>query len=165
MKQDKLTTKQALEYLQSLHPDAFVTLDAFYHRLYKGKGIPHHVTENKRGKRLYFSKHDLNAVWFRKSSRKPVMVKKYGEPILVTSEKDVEALHKKYGEIVTIEGFQQALLDKYQQVYSREAIKQRLRRKTLVYVGYSGTGNSKVYWIPLEQLEWLHFLPTRRRTS
>jgi hypothetical protein len=168
----KLNTNEAVEYLQSLHPNIKVTRDTLYHKVHRGQ-ITAEKVKGVQGERYAFKEADLKKVKFRherleddeegKARGKWQRMFNLAEdeivtPVEIHSDEDLHRLVETFGELVDGEGLRQLLYEKYKVWYSPGTIKQRRYRGSLLAVGKSG-GPRGGWWYPKKQLDTLTFRP------
>lgn len=150
---DWITSKQAIARINDrlAQNGQSISQDVFYHRLARGriKGV-------KVGHRYYFDPKDIDALNFSPRRRKFVPPTK---PVRVHSINELKQLAEKYGPLVDMEGFIEELEAHTHHRYTAEAIKQRLRRKTIWYVAYSGDKRKHTKWFPISQIRKMRLQP------
>lgn len=155
--QQWLTTREALEYLQALHPERAISQDTFYHWVMRGK-LPCRRLKMGNVTRFVFLPEWLQQMSVTRQGRLASPSSPYEAPIPVHSDQELDALRQKYGPLVDEEGLLQELYRRTGHWYTPGALKQRRLRGTLRVVGYSG-GRKKQRWYPLHQLDSLRFYP------
>lgn len=157
-KEKRYTSFEAMQYLERKNPGVKVRPDTFYHRVIR-KGIPYETQYINGQQQRMFCREDLDKVHFRAS--RSYVVRSTGETIYFDAVKpepvhttaDIMRLSKKYGPLADEEELLRLIPH-----YTRGAIKQRRRRKTILIVGYNPYKRG-VYWFPIDQIESLSFQP------
>ena len=154
-----LNIQQALPYLckRAQRP---IPLDTFYHWIARGR-VQHERVQKGKAIRFLFKSQWLDTIALEKLPIRQSTVQKaprYGSPVPVHSDHDLEMLREQYGPLVDEEGLIQELERLTGHRYTEGAIKQRRLRGTLQVVGYSGK-RRKQRWYPLGQLSYTRFYP------
>lgn len=156
---DTMTLQEGYGYLLEKWPD--LKFDTLYHRIVRGKGVPHEKRDVPRGSKYLVRRQALDELEFyrqkeegaprQKTIRHPEIV-----PVPVHTAADLHQLTEKFGPLVDDDGLLNYLEEKYGYRYSRGSIKQRRRRGTIVCVGYS---RSHQHWYAIRYLDELNFRP------
>lgn len=149
-----LTLREALDFLRERYPT--LKEDTLYHRVTRGKGIPHTVVYLGKTPRYLFEKSALEKVhFFVGTEKKSEDVKHHlplvpypAKPMPVHTSEDILRLTEMYGPLVDDDGLINAIQQIHGRAYTKGALKQKRRRKTIGVVGVTGR---KRHWYPLAE--------------
>lgn len=140
-----ITLTEAVARVNEKVPEGYhVSRDLFAHRVARGS-----IPCVKLGKNYYFKPEVIDELTF-----KPKKHFQQGSitPVRVTSAEELQPLIERYGPLVDIAGFLEAMQAYTHRPYKVGAIKQRLLRGTIVYVAYFGSEKRKHYLFPVNQI-------------
>lgn len=146
-----LTTREAVSRLnrRMMKKGKIVTTDLFYHWVLRGKVRVIQI----QGHNLYHP-YDIDRIKISNDMGTEI------QPEQVHSLEDLKRIAKKYNDVlVDIEGILEILFEKTGHKYTPGAIKQRLHRKTIYYVAYTGK-KRKHYWFPASQVDHWNLQPS-----
>lgn len=155
-----LTTGQALDYIWKSQ-GVQVSREGWYQRLHriKEKGI---LDYRVVGKKYYFDPGSIDRVNF--NPPRKVHLPKDFEPVKVDSAQDLADLARIYGALLDEDAFVAEISRRTGHTYKLGAIRQRLRRKSIYYVGYSGE-KRRIRWFPANQIDKMSLQPPKKIES
>lgn len=147
-----ITSRQAVERINAryerLGSPLRITMDTFLHKAQRSN-----IPRERHGKYYYYDSRVVDAMEFR-VNKKAIH---YPPPMRVHTANDLEELSRQYGTLVDLEGLLQEIEQRFHIAYSRDALKQRIYRKTIKPVAYFGPDKKRHYWFPVEQLKYSIF--------
>lgn len=152
-----LNTHEAYLYLKQWYP--WLKKDTFYHRVLRGRRVPHIERKAGSATRYYFEKRVLDELTFSRKDESDVEKHRPHRhsndlPAFVSSKEELDALVAVHGPFEPIDRFLEALSQYTGHSYQAGAVKQHRRRRTIAFIRYG-----KRFLYPTEQIPRLRLQP------